>query len=115
MANDATTIRRVLHVKFTLPGGDAGQLVRMMQAAAPFYQAFGGVRMRLLHNADDPARFVQVIEYETPAALEQGRQQVASDPRVQGYLAAVRALVPGAVEVEVYRDVGGDKDTEKQA
>ena len=102
-------IRRTLHVKFTLPGGDPQQLMGMMQAAAPFWQAFGGVRMRLLHNADDPARFVQVIEYETPAAFEQGRQQIAGDARVQTYLQAIRALVPGAMEVEVYREFGAEE------
>jgi hypothetical protein len=89
-----------------LAGGDPQQLAAMMQAAAPFWQAFGGVRMRLLHNADDPARFVQVIEYETPASFEVNRQQIASDPRVQAYLAAVRTMVPGAVEIDVYREVG---------
>ena len=106
MAHEESKVRRVLHVRFTLAGGDPQQMLSMMQATAPFYQAFGGMQMRLLHNADDPARFLQVIEYETPAAFEVNRQQIASDPRLQTYLAAVRALVPGAVEVEVYRDVG---------
>ena len=55
-----------------------------------------------------PARFVQVIDYEIPAAFEANRQQVAGDPRVQAYLAAMRALVPGAVEVDVYRAIGAD-------
>lgn len=107
MATESTTVRRVLHVRFTLPGGDPQRLAAMMQAAAPFWQAFGGLSVKLLHNADDPARFVQVIEYDTPAALEANRVQIAGDPRVQAYLAAVRALVPGAVEVDVYREVGG--------
>jgi hypothetical protein len=106
MPTDPSTVRRTLHVKFTLAGGDAQQLSAMMQAAAPFWQAFGGAQMTLLQNADDPARFLQAIEYDTPAALEANRQQVASDPRVQAYLQAVRALVPGAVEIDVYREAG---------
>jgi len=106
MPDDPSTVRRTLHVRFTLPGGDPQQLFAMMQAVAPFWQAFGGMQMKLLHNADDPARFVQVIEYETHAALEANRQQVAGDSRVQAYLAAVRTLVPGAVEIDVYREVG---------
>jgi hypothetical protein len=65
------------------------------------------MRITLLQNADDPGRFVQTIEYDTPAALEVNRQQIASDPRVQAYLQGMRMLVPGGVEVEVYRDVGG--------
>ena len=106
MAADESTVRRILHVRFTLPGGDPQQILNMMQAAAPFYQAFGGLQMRLLHNADDPGRFVQVIAYDAPAALEQNRQQIASDPRVLAYLQAVRTFVPGAVELEVYSEVG---------
>jgi hypothetical protein len=110
MANDEPKVRRVLHVKFTLPGADPQQLNGMMQAVAPFYQAFGGMRMTLLHNADDPARFVQVIEYETPASFEVNRQQIASDARVQTYLQTMRTFVPGGVEVDVYREIGvGDE------
>jgi hypothetical protein len=89
-----------------MAGANPQQLATMMQAAAPFWQAFGGMQMRLLHNADDPARFVQVIEYDTPAALEANRQQVASDPRVQAYLTAMRTLVPGGVEIDVYSEAG---------
>jgi len=114
MANDEAKVRRVLHVRFTLPGADPQQLHTMMQASAPFFQAFGGLRMKLLHNADDPGRFVQVIEYETPAALESSRQQIASDPHVLAYLQALRTMVPGAVDMEVYRDVGGGKNGEGQ-
>ena len=115
MADDDAKVRRILHVRFTLPGGDAQHLLGMMQAAAPFYQAFGGLQMTLLQNADDPARFVQVIEYATPAALEVNRAQVAGDARVQAYLQAVRMTVPGAVEIDVYRVVGVDRDGEKRA
>ena len=114
MADAEEKVRRTLHVRFTLPGGDAQHLLSMMQAAAPFYQAFGGLQMTLLQSADDPARFVQVIEYATPASLEVNRAQVAGDARVQAYLAAMRTLVPGAVEIDVYRAVGAGKDGEKR-
>jgi hypothetical protein len=106
MPQNEASVRRILHVRFTLPGGDPQQLLSLMQTSAPFFQAFGGVQMRLLHNVDDPAKFVQIIEYDTPAALEVNRQQIASDPRVQTYLQAVRSLVPGAVDIEIYRDAG---------
>jgi hypothetical protein len=115
MTNDEPKVRRTLHVKFTLPGGDPQQLLNMMQAAAPFYQAFGGVSTKLLQHADNPGRFIQVIEYETPAAFEQGRQQIASDTNVQAYVQAIRTFVPGAVEVDIYRDVGGEVEKGAQA
>ena len=50
-------------------------------------------------------KFIQVIDYEAPEAVERGRQQIASDQRVQAYLQAWRALLPGAVEVDVYREL----------
>ena len=83
-------VRRTLHLRFTATGADPDQLLAMMRAAAPFYQMFGNATFRLLHNADDPAKFIQVIEYETPKSLEANRQTVASDMRLQ------RSSRPGA-------------------
>jgi hypothetical protein len=38
--------------------------------------------------------------------MELNRQRVASDPRVQAYLATWRALFPGAIEIDVYQEAG---------
>src|SRR5437763_16469755 len=65
-----------------------------MKSAAPFYEAFGARRMRLLQNVDDPARFVHEIEYEAHELIEVNRQRVASDPRVQASMQAWRSLFP---------------------
>src|SRR5207245_566193 len=65
MAKKSQTVRRTVQFKFTLPGADSGQLASLVKASAPFYQAFGGHRVRLLQNVDDPARFVHEMEYET--------------------------------------------------
>jgi len=100
--NDETKIRRTLHFKFTLTGAPE-QMVAMIKSAAPLYQIFGDATVRLLQNVDDPGRFLQEIEYDAPAALEQNRQQVASDPRVQSYLQAWRSMFPGAIEIDVYK------------
>jgi hypothetical protein len=94
-----------LQFRFTFPGGDASQLAPLMRAAGPLIQAFGGKRVRLLQNVDDPARFVQEIDYETHEALELNRQRIASDWRVQAYLKGWRSLLGGAVEIDVYQDV----------
>src|SRR3974390_3122141 len=101
MIDGAPTVRRTLQFKFRLSAADPVQLASLVKAAAPFYEFFGGTRMRLLQNVDDPAQFIQVIEYETPEALEINRQRIASDPRLQGYLQAWRAFLPGVVEVDV--------------
>jgi hypothetical protein len=103
MANVDAKIRRTLHFKFTLTGATE-QMVAMIKSSAPLYQMFGEARVRLLQNVDDPSRFLQEIEYEAPEALELNRQQIASDPRVQAYLQAWRAMFPGAIEIEVYQE-----------
>jgi hypothetical protein len=103
---ESHTVRRTVQFKFTLPAASSTHLVSLMRAAAPFYEAFGGRRVRLLQNVDDPARFVHEIEYETHEVIELNRQRVASDPRVQAYLQTWRSLLPGAIEIDVYQEVG---------
>jgi len=88
-----------------MPAADPAQLSAMIKSAKPFYDFFGTTRVRLLQNVDDPARFTQVIEYETDEAVEINRQRIASDPRLQGFVQAWRAMLPGAVEVDVYQEV----------
>ena len=105
MANGEKKIRRTLHLRFTLPAADPGQILAMVKAAAPFYEFFGSTEIRLMQNVDDPAKFIQVIEYEADEALELNRQRIAGDPRLQGYLQAWRAVLPGAVEIDVFREV----------
>jgi quinol monooxygenase YgiN len=98
-------IWRTLHLKFTLPGADSEQLSSLIRSAAPFFQMFGNAHFRLLQNADDPTKFIQVIEYETHEAFELNRQSLASDMRFQAYLQAWRAMLPGALEIDVYQEV----------
>jgi hypothetical protein len=63
-----------------------------------------GAAMRLLQNVDDPARFIQEIEYDTHEVIELNRQRVASDPQVQAYLRTWRSFFPGSVEIDVYQE-----------
>ena len=93
MSNGEAKIRRTLHFKFTLTGASE-QMIAMIKSAAPLYQMFGDAQVRLLQNVDDPGRFLQEIEYDAPEALEQNRQQIASDPRVQAYLKAGARCFP---------------------
>jgi len=106
MATESETVRRTVQLKFTLPAANSAHLASIVKSAAPFYEAFGGRRVRLLQNVDDPGRFVHEIEYETHAVIELNRQRVASDPRVQAYLAAWRTLLPGSIEIDVYHEAG---------
>jgi len=101
MAAQDKKVRRILHFRFTMPDV-APEMLAMMKSTAPFFQMFGNAKVRLLRNADDPKRFIQEIDYETPEALETNRQKIASDPSVQAYLMTWRTMFPGSVEVDVY-------------
>jgi hypothetical protein len=105
MAENAATLKRILHFRIRTPGMDAAQLLSLIKPAVPFFQAWGGGQVRLLRNVDDPNQFLQVIEYETPQALELNRQRIASDPMLRTYLQTWRTVLQGAVDVDVYEDV----------
>ena len=103
MTNGDAKIRRTLHFKFTLTGA-SDQMIAMIKSAAPLYQMFGEARVRLMQNVDDPNRFLQEIEYDAPQSMELNRQQIASDPRVQVYLQTWRAMFPGTIDIDVYKE-----------
>jgi len=96
-----------MHVRIKTPGMDASQLMALAKAAIPFYEAFGGARIRLLRNVDDPSQFMQVVEYETDAGLELNRQKIASDPMMRTYLESWRMVLRAAPEIDVYEDMTG--------
>lgn len=98
-------VRRTLQLRFTMPTADSSQLVAMIKAATPFYQMFGNAEVRLLQNVDDPAKFVQQIEYESDHGWELNRQRIASDARMQVYLQTWRTMFPGALEIDVFQEV----------
>ena len=105
MANGGNKVRRILHLKFTFAGADPAPILAMVKATTPFYELFGSRHIRLLQNVDDPTRFIQVIDYETDETFELNRQRTASDPRLQAYLQAWRAVLPGGVEIDVFREL----------
>ena len=105
MGNGDAKVRRTLHMRFTLPTADSGQLAAMIKAAAPFYQMFGNAKVRLLQNVDDPAKYIQEIEYEAQEDWELNRQRIASDARMQAYLQTWRTMFPGALEIDVFQEI----------
>jgi hypothetical protein len=97
-------VRRILHFKFTLPTRDAAQFFAMMKNMSPISTIFGEAHIRFLQNADDPAKVIQVVEYDAPESIEAQRQSLASDARVQAYLMAWRTVAPN-MEMDVYREI----------
>ena len=96
---DNKTVRRILHFKFTLPSADNVQFLSAMKNAAPHAAIFGDMKIRFLQNADNPAKIIQIVEYDAPESME-------ADPRVQTYLQVWRTIVPN-VEMDVYREIEG--------
>jgi hypothetical protein len=105
MSNEEPKVRRVLQLRFTLPTADSTHLITLIKAAAPFYQMFGKAEVRLLQNVDDPAKYIQIIEYEADEGWELNRQRIAADARMQTYFQTWRAMFPGALEIDVYQEV----------
>jgi hypothetical protein len=105
MANAERKVRRTLHFRFTMPSADPSQILSFVNASKPFYEMLGGTEVRLLQNVDDPGKFIQVIEYETAESMEMNRARIAGDIRLQTYLQAWRAMLPGGIEIDVYKDV----------
>jgi hypothetical protein len=105
MAKTEKKVRRTLHLRFTMPSADPSHILSFVNASKPFYEMLGGTEVRLLQNVDDPGKFIQVIEYEAPESMEMNRARIAGDMRLQTYLQAWRAILPGGVEIDVFRDV----------
>jgi hypothetical protein len=106
MAKDSDKkVWRVLQLKFTLPTAEPTQFVSLIKATEPYYELFGGKRVRLLQNVDQPAQFIQIIDYEVSESVETSRQQLAGDPRLQTFLQAWRSMFPGTVEADIFREV----------
>ena len=105
MSDGEAKVKRTLQLRFTLPTADSAQLAAMIKATAPFYQMFGNAQVRLLQNVDDPAKFVQEIEYEAHEEWELNRQRLASDTRMQVFLQSWRSMFPGALEMDVFQEI----------
>ena len=103
--SDTANVKRSLHVRVRTPMADPSQFLAALKAAIPVYEALGNARIRLLRNVDDPAAFVQIVEYRADEVLELNRQRLASDPTMRSYMQGWRMLTAGAVEIDVYEDI----------
>ena len=107
MADEPMKLRRTLLLRLKAPTPDAAKMLgAMMQNTAAMFKAFGDAKVRLLRNADDQTQFLQIVEFQADQAVERSRQKMASDPTMQNFLLAWRAMFPGAADAEVYEDVG---------
>lgn len=76
-----------------------------LKRAIPFYESLPGVRVRLLRSVEEPARYIEVIEYETIEAFDRDQTRLSGDPRMQALIKRWRRLLKGNIDVETYMDI----------
>ena len=85
------------------PGGRAA-LESFLTEATPFYEAPGGIRVRLLWDRAEPDSFVEIIEYADEAAYAADQHRVDEDPAMAAHLTRWRSLLAGPPTVTTYDD-----------
>jgi hypothetical protein len=79
------------------------EFLAFLHEAIPFYEAPGGIAVRLLHDAHDDHRFIEVILYDSQVDYDRDQERVESDPIMKEHLTRWRALLAEAPSVAVYR------------
>ena len=92
-----------LHLRGRVAAGRRDELLAFLAEATPFYEAPGGIRVRLMWDVADEDRFIEAIEYADLATYDRDQRRVEQDPQMQHYLSRWRALLDGAPEVATYR------------
>ncbi|HMN39559.1 MAG TPA: GNAT family N-acetyltransferase [Phycisphaerales bacterium] len=77
-----------------------------LREAIPFYEAPGGIRVRLVEEEGDPTRLIEIVEYASEMKYLADRERVTNDTEMAGYLERWRALLDGPPVVEVYYERG---------
>lgn len=99
--------RRFLHLRLRVAGEKQESLLSFLREAVPFYEEPGGIHVRLLRSLEDPARFIEEVEYRDAETYDRDQVRVESDARMRSLLDRWRVLLEGPAEVERYEDVTG--------
>jgi quinol monooxygenase YgiN len=92
-----------LHLRGRVLPGRRDDLIEFLREAIPFYEAPGGIRVRLWWDTADPDRFIEAVEYADRATYDRDQQRVAEDPAMKHYLDRWRQLLASPPQVETYR------------
>jgi hypothetical protein len=91
-----------LHLRGRVAEGRKPAFLEFLAEAIPFYESPGGIRVRVLWDAADESRFVEVIEYADQAAHDRDQVRVENDVRMRDVLQRWRDLLDGPPVVETY-------------
>jgi len=98
------TLGRIdLHLRVRVTPGQREAFLSFLREAKPFYEKPGGIEMRLLEDAGDDHRFIELILYCDEATYAKDQLRVRDDPEMKSYLQRWRALLAEAPVVETYR------------
>ena len=95
----------IIHLRGRVTENRWNDLVSFLRTAIPFYEEPGGIRVRLLRDAEAPDAFVEIIEYETEESYNRDQRRVESDPAMIARLEEWRSLLAGPIETQTFRDV----------
>jgi quinol monooxygenase YgiN len=91
-----------LHLRIRILPGKRDEFLTFLRAAIPVYERPGDIRIRLLEDASDDHRFIEVVEYVTPEAYQRDQDRVAHDPELKALLERWRTHLDGPPQLEVY-------------
>ncbi|HVP73167.1 MAG TPA: antibiotic biosynthesis monooxygenase [Phycisphaerales bacterium] len=109
----------VLHLRVHVSPEKREELLTFLRSARDYYEQPGGIRMRLLQDAEDENALIEVFEYDSVEAYQSDEQRVASDPMMKAVLNKWRTFIEGKPTVEVCLDLTdtdllGDADDDSQ-
>jgi [ribosomal protein S5]-alanine N-acetyltransferase len=93
-----------LHLRIRVKREKRGAFDAFLSEAIPFYEAPGGIRVRLVQEEQDSSRLIEIVEYASEEAYKQDQKRVESDPTMKAYLGRWRDLLDGPPEVLVYHE-----------
>ena len=103
--NAVVQSRIQLHLRIRASKARRQSLLAFLREAIPAYKAPGGIGVRLLEDLRDPERFIEVIDYSSPAAFETDQVRVETDATMIALLDRWRRRLDGPVEIETYKDI----------
>lgn len=92
-----------LHLRFSVKPGMRDAYLAFLAEGKPFYEAPGGIQVRLLTDLNDDHRFIELILYDDLATYQRDQLRVKNDPEMKVFLQRWRELLVEPPVVEVYR------------
>lgn len=99
--DDVAVITLYLHGRLRTTRAD---LEAFLVRARPVYEQPGGIRTRLQWSLDDPAVFVEIMEYVDRATYDADQLRVEQDPTMRALLAEWRTHLDGPPRVVAYTE-----------